>query len=312
VSKMKTERLIKQPKVSIIVVSFNGKEYLQPLIKSLKEIDYKNFSIIIVDNNSEDGSQEILKKMSSIIYIENKKNFGLAEGTNIGLRKAIEIGSEYLLVMNPDMIVKKDFLEILVEAMKKHPEVVVCGPKINYMQPHNKVWCAGCKYRIQGYKPLRQGEIDDKAEKERHIDALDCTLMFRREALKSLGLLDSKLFIIHELTGWCLKATQAGYKCLYVPDSLVWHKVSASLEAESNKNEITTYYSIRNWLLLVRDYKNFFYFLWVFLLEATLFATYRFMEYLNWKKPRLILIYYKALWHGLTNKTQKERYDFKK
>ncbi len=305
------KKLEPKPKVSIIAVNYNGKEVTLALIKSLKRIDYQNYEIIIVDNKSTDGSQEALRKIKGITLIENNKNFGLAEGTNIGLREAIKQKNRYILTMNTDMEVKKDFLTVLVAAMENHPEIAVSGPKINYMGPKNKIWCAGCKYRMQGYKPLRQGELDNKEEEETYVDGIDCVLMFRTEVLEKIGLLNKKLFIIHEFTGWCLKAVNAGYKCLYVPESLVWHKVSASLEAGKNKDEIVTYYSIRNWLLVLRENKNIFYFLMILFFEATIFAAFRFIRYLSWKKPNLIPIYYIAIWHGLINKTQDELIKFK-
>jgi GT2 family glycosyltransferase len=305
------EKLKPEPKVSIIAVNYNGKEVTLALIKSLKKIDYKNYDITIVDNKSIDGSQEALRKITEINLIENNKNFGLAEGTNIGLRAAIRRKSKYILAMNSDMEVKKNFLSVLVEAMENHPEVAASGPKINYMEPSNKIWCAGCKYRMRGYKPLRQEEIDNKKEEEKYVDGIDCVLMFRTEILEKIGLLNPKLFIIHEFTGWCLKAVNAGYKCLYVPESLVWHKIGASFEAEKNKNEIVTYYAIRNWLLVVKENKNIFYFFMILFLEATFFAAFRFIKYLSWKKPNLILIYCVAVWHGLINKTQSELVSFK-
>ncbi|MEK6945633.1 MAG: glycosyltransferase family 2 protein [Nanoarchaeota archaeon] len=299
-----------QPKVSVIAVNYNGKDDTLALIKSLKKTDYKNYDLIIIDNKSTNDSREALRKIRGITLIENKKNLGLAEGTNIGLREAIRRKSKYILTMNNDMEVKKNFLSILVESMESHPEVAVSGPKINYMEPRNRIWCAGCKYRMQGYKPLRQGEIDNKKEEEKYVDGIDCVLIFRTEVLEKIGLLNPRLFIIQEFTGWCLKAVNAGYKCLYVPESLVWHKVSASLESGKNKNEIVTYYTIRNWLLVIKENKNIFYFLMILFFEATIFAAFRFIKYLSWKKPGLIFVYYMAIWHGLLNKTQDELVKF--
>jgi hypothetical protein len=301
----------KQPKVSIVFVNWNGKKDTFGLIESLKKIIYQNYEIIVIDNgSSENISSEFKKKYSKIAtLIETKKNLGLAEGTNIGIRLALKQNAEYVLVMNNDMYVKEDFLNILVDNMEKHPEVAVSGPKIYYAEPPNMIWCAGCKYRLRGYKSLEQGVIDNKNnEDERYVDGLDCVLMFRSEELKKLGILNSKLFLLHEFTEWCLRATLHKLKCLYVPKSVVWHKVNATFEREKNKNEMMTYYNARNWLIVIKENKSFFYFLFILLLQSTIFAISRFLRYSQWKKPKLIKAYYIGIWHALINKTPMKLY----
>jgi GT2 family glycosyltransferase len=296
-----------QPKVSIVFVNWNGKKYTTDLIESLKKIKYKNYEIIVVDNNSSDGSQKELKKKyrKEIILIENKENLGLAEGTNVGIRKGLENNSKYILVMNNDMKVDHNFLDILVERMEKNQQVAVSTPVIYYIDPEDKIWCAGCKYTIKSFKPLKQGDIDIGQLKEGYVDACDCVLMMRSKAIKELGELDKSFFIIHEFTEWCLRATNKGFKCLFVPESKVWHKVRASLEGNKKEDEISTYYNIKNWLLTIRKNKNFFYFMGILILESTILAIIRFCR---WRKFSLIKTYYIAIWHALINKTPMKLY----
>lgn len=303
------------PKVSIVFVNWNGKKYTFDLIDSLKKISYKNYDIIVVDNGSSDGTQAGFKKKypKDATLIENRRNLGLAEGTNVGVREALKRGSKYVLVMNNDMIVKEDFLDILVNSMEKNPEVAVAGPKIYYMEPSNMIWSAGCDYHLYGYKSRQQGKIDAGFnEKERYVDAIDCVLMLRSSVLREIGLLESKYFIIHELVEWCLRAKNKGYRSLYVPSSVVWHKVSASLELNKKEDEISTYYNIRNWLFLIKKSKSFVYYLGILFLQSTLFASYRFMRYLKNKSGGLIKTYYVAIWHSLINKAPLELYPYEK
>ena len=107
---------IKEPKVSIVFVNWNGKKYTFDLIESLKKINYKNFDIIVVDNGSIDGTQKDFNKKYGEIatLIENKKNLGLAEATNVGVREAIKRKSKFILTMNNDMLVDKNFLKFLL------------------------------------------------------------------------------------------------------------------------------------------------------------------------------------------------------
>ena len=304
-----------QPRVSIVFVTWNGKKYTFDLLDSLKKIKYKNYDVIVVDNWSTDDTQKDFKKKSSkiITLIENKKNLGLAEGTNIGIREGLKRGSKYILIMNNDMVVKSDFLDILVDSMEKHPEVSVAGPKIYYMKPKNMIWCAGCDYHITGFKPKNQGEIDHgQTDQKKYVDGIDCLLIMRSSVLKKAGLLDPKLFFIHELTEWSLRTKRFGYKSLYVPNSKVWHKVAAAFEKNKQEGDIATYYNIRNWLLVVKKNRNFPYFLLVLFLESTIFALFRFGRYIKNKKVKLIKTYYIAIWHALIKKTPLELYPYKK
>lgn len=309
-------KLSNSKKVSIVFVTWNGKKYAFDLIESLKKITYKNHDIIVVDNNSTDGTQEEFKrkysKSKNITLIENGKNLGLAEGTNIGIREALKRKSKYVLTMNNDMVVKPDFLDILVDAMERHPEVSVSGPKIYYIEPKNMIWSAGCDYRISGYRSRNQKEIDvGQTEGEKYVDAIDCVLMMRSKVLNKYGLLDSELFFIHELTEWSLRTKKRGYKSLYVPKSVVWHKVGAAFDKNKKESEISTYYNIRNWLLVVKKNKNLFYYLLVLFLQSTVFALIRFIKYAKNGQLSLIKTYYIATWHALINKTPLKLYPYK-
>ena len=303
----------KEPKVSIVFVNWNGKKYTFDLLNSLKKIKYPNYDIIIVDNGSTDGTQKEFKKKYSKFstLIENNKNVGLAEGTNVGLREALKRKSKYILTMNNDMIVDPYFLNHLVDAMEKHHEVAIATPLIYYMDPKNLIWCAGCKYTFKSFKPLNQREIDKKqTNKEKYVDAGDCVLMMRSSILKKIGLFEKNFFIMQEFTELCLRATNKGYKCLFVPKSKIWHKVSVSIEDLKKSNEIALYYDIRNWLLTIKKNKNFCYFLWILFLETTLLGVYRFIKYIREKKYLLVKTYYIAIWHALINKTPLKLYPY--
>jgi len=307
-------KILNQPKVSIVFVTWNGKKHTFDLIESLKKITYRNYDIIVVDNGSNDGTQEEFKKKYDKIatLIENEKNLGLAEGTNIGIREALKRNSKYILTMNNDMIVDKNFLNYLVDAMEKNPKVAVSTPMIYYMNPKNVIWCAGCKYTIKSFKPLNQKEIDfGQIDKEKYVDACDCVLMMKSDVLKKIGLFDKTFFLIHEFTEWCLRATNKKYKCLFVPKSKVWHKVAVSTKNSKKGKELCLYYDIRNWLLTIKKNKNLVYFLWVLFLELTLLAFFRFSKYIKTKQFKLISTYYIAIWHALINKTPLELYPYK-
>ncbi len=292
-----------RPRVSIVFVNWNGKKYTFDLLESLKKINYKNYDIIVVDNDSFDGTQKEFKKKYSnyATLIENKKNFGLAEGTNMGFREGLKRGSKYILTMNNDMVVDPDFLNILVDRMERHPEVAVSGPKIYYMEPKNMIWGAGCDFNVRGFIPRNQKEIDKgQTEGDKYVDALDCVQMIRSDVLKKEGLFDSDFFVMCELTGFCFRLTQKGYKCLYVPESIIWHKVSAALSTAGKK---TTYLDCRNWIWVIKRNKGKLFYWKVSFLQATIFGLIRTLKFIKRKQPELIFPYFKGVWHGITDKT---------
>ncbi len=311
ISKIKS----KQPRVSIVFVTWNGKEDVFDLMESFKKITYKNYDIIAVDNASTDGTQKEFKKKygKTATIIENEKNLGLEGGTNVGMKEALKRGSKYVLSINNDMIVKPDFLDHLVEVMEDDPKIAIAQPKLYYMEPKNVIWCAGCKYRFYGYKILNQDEVDTgQADQIKFIDAPDGSFLFRGKTLKEEGLLDGNFFIIHGEVDWCMRVAKKGYKFLYVPKSVVWHKVGGTFKTQTKASVVCTYYNIRNWLITIKKNKSFPYYFGVLFSELTFLAFLRFIKYLKNKQPNLIKVYHDAVWHAISNKTPKELYPYKK
>ena len=97
------------PKITIIILNWNGKNNTLECLKSISKITYQNFKTLIVDNGSTDNSIfQIKNTCPNIKIIENKENLGFAKGNNIGIKHAIENNSQYILLLNNDTIVDKD------------------------------------------------------------------------------------------------------------------------------------------------------------------------------------------------------------
>src|SRR5450759_212512 len=93
------------PKIVIVILNLNGKEVLEECLRSIQRLDYPNYAVIVVDNNSSDGSQEVLAHaFPSINLIQNKKNEGVPEGQNIGIRAALQSRANYVFTINNDTI----------------------------------------------------------------------------------------------------------------------------------------------------------------------------------------------------------------
>ncbi len=308
---MKRKIIKKQPSVSIVCVNWNGKEHTFGLIDSLKKMTYKNFHIIVSNNSPQDGIEKEFKKKYGKIatLLQNEKNLGEDAGLNAGIREGLKQGSDYILIMDNDMYVDKEFLTILVEQMEKDSKIAVAGPKIYYANPDNVIWSAGCDYHFRGFRSRNQKQVDmGQADKQEYLPAVDCVMLMKADVLRKEGLLDEEFFTMHEMTGWCLKVSKKGFKILYVPRARVWHKVSTTLNMSKNKKEIVTYYDTRNWLLCNKYYENIFYFIWILFLQSTIFFFARSLKYIQEGQPKLIKIYLTAIWDALTNNTSKKIY----
>jgi len=125
--------------VSIIIINYNGKLHLEKCLKSLMQVDYKNYEIILVDNNSSDDSINFVKKFyPSVGIIQLEKNYGFAEPNNIGAKRAT---GEFLLFLNNDTIVKSNFISELVNVINTDSKIVICQSFL--LKPNEEIDSSG-------------------------------------------------------------------------------------------------------------------------------------------------------------------------
>lgn len=248
---------VKFPKVSIIVVNWNGKNDTIECIKSLKLLDYPNYDIIVVDNGSTDGSQKVLKKkFPDITLIELKENIGYGGAANEGIKLAIKRGSDYVFPINNDIILDKNLLKELVRVAESDPKIGMVCPKILwYDRPDWICSIAGrvdLKFMIQ--LPKHIGNIPDRGQYDKimEVDAAGIFLV-KKEVVERVGMFDPNYFLYLEDFDWCIRVRRAGYRIIYVPTAIMYHKGSASVGGPSSP--IPIYYNTRNRFLLIS--KNF-------------------------------------------------------
>jgi hypothetical protein len=241
-----------QKKVFIIILNWNGKDDTIECIKSIKDNTYKNYEIIVVDNGSEDDSVSKIKRcFPKVNVVENERNFGFAGGNNIGIRHAVESDADYILLINNDTTVDENFLQELVKAGELDNKVGILGPKIYFYKEPKKIWFAGGKVNWLKNKGthIGLGEIDSvQYNNKKEVDYLTgCCLLVKREVVEKIGGLSEDYFLYYEDVDFSLRAKKAGYKCLYVPESVIYHKVSRSTKPGSPSY---IYYHTRNGLVL--------------------------------------------------------------
>ncbi len=246
------------PKVSIIVLNWNGLEDTIECLNSLAKLKYTNYEIIVVDNGSQGSDVEILRRDygDSIHLISNDKNYGFADGNNVGMRYALEKGTEYVLLLNNDTIVDPGFLYHLVQAADSDSRIGIAGPKMYYMEPPDVLWHAGgrvnwyLEHWSRGAKKKDRGQFEKVADVDFVAGAC---MLIRRETINKIGLLPTDYFLQWEDIDYCTNALRHGFRCVYIPQAKIWHKVSASYR-RGNKSYPQVVYGIRGRFVIRRKY----------------------------------------------------------
>jgi GT2 family glycosyltransferase len=242
---------MKQPSVAIILLNWNGYRETIPCIEMLQTIDYKNYQIVLIDNGSRDDSVKILKaRFPQITLIEIKHNKGFSGGANVGINYAIKDKFDYVLLLNNDVIVKKDFLTELVNAAESNSKIGVVSSMIYYLNNKKLIQSAGGYKNFKGLYPFKdpnQRTYDEgQFTKNFFVDTLiGCSMLIKRELVEKIGVLDENHFIYAEDVDFSTRAKKAGYLLCTAVKSKVWHHVSAS-SGGREKNLTFLYYNTRN------------------------------------------------------------------
>jgi len=202
--------------VSIIIVNFNGKTYLEKCLESLTKIDYKNVEIIFVDNNSIDDSVEFVKNnYPKMMIIKLDKNYGFAEANNIGVKNS---KGELLLFLNNDTIVTPNFVTSLVSNIKKDEKIGVCQSLL--LKNNGEVDSSGDFIDKIGVA----FNSTDKVDKIKEIfSARGASMLIRKSVFEKLHGFDDKFFTSFEDVDLGWRTWLIGFRVVVIPDSIVWH-----------------------------------------------------------------------------------------
>ncbi len=239
------------PLVSIITINFKQAAVTIALLKTLKEISYPNYEVIVVDNGSGEYDANIIASAAPWVkVVASAVNLGFAGGNNLGVAEA---KGELLLFINNDVEVPAGFLEPLVAAMQQ-PKVGMASPKIRYFHSPQTIQYAGStplsyvtmRNRAIGYAETDNGQYDRTLET---AFAHGAAMITSREVVDKVGLMFDGYFLYYEELDWCERIKKAGFKIMYVPESVIFHKESASTGKQS---PLKTYYLNRNRLLFLK------------------------------------------------------------
>lgn len=224
------------PTVYIILLHWKDYDDTKACLLSFNNLTYKNYKVIVVDNFSNDGSVERLQsEFSDVIYVFNNSNLGFSRGCNAGLRRAYELGAEYVLLLNNDIVVDPGFLEPALAEARNGLHVGAVTGKIMYKDPPNVFWQAGGHvdpFRVQGI-PRGKGEVDQGQYDEISETgwASGAMSLIPRATLEKVGFLPEEYFFGQEEWDYSTAILRAGLKIIYVPTFKAYHEAGGSYQA---------------------------------------------------------------------------------
>ncbi len=233
----------KKPRVFIILVNWNNWQDTLECIRSLANINYANHRIIVIDNGSTDDSFKRLKRSSpKVKLIRSQENLGFAGGNNVGIRYSLGNKADYVLLLNNDTVVDKDFLEPLVQFLETDPKFGIVGPLIYDYHVKDKLWWAGGKFDFW----LNFHPETEMSQSETKIVTFQsgCAMLIKKEVFEKVGFLDEDYFLYYEDADFCFSAKRVGFSCAVTKKSNIWHKISMSTKGE--ENPANEYYYVRN------------------------------------------------------------------
>ncbi|MCD0174724.1 glycosyltransferase family 2 protein [Deinococcus sp. 14RED07] len=230
------------PKVSIIVVNWNGKNFLSDCLGSLKEQVYKNFELIVVDNGSTDGSQDEIRELyPTAILVELDSNLGFDEGNIVGYLRS---SGDYVVLLNNDTKAPPEWLENLVAFADANTGFGIVGSiMLRWGSEIVDTAGDGCTLAGVGFK-MHSGK--KYSELPEFIDAFGAcagAALYRRSMIEEIGFLDSAFFMNLEDVDISYRARLAGYGVGICKESFVFHHVSSSVKKVSY---LGNFYASRN------------------------------------------------------------------
>lgn len=243
-----------EPLVCIILVNYNGYNDTKVCVESLQKVNYRNYKIIILDNCSKDASalknDVELNEIADILYSDT--NSGFSGGNNIGIEYAKKYSPEYILLLNNDTEVTPDFLGNLVVIAEKNNNVGIVTGNIFYFSDKSKYWYAGGDYDFKtGYTNPVKFKNEISPEPRDVTFASGCVMLISQKCLSECGNLCEDFFLYSEDTEYCCRVLNNGFRIIWAPDSVVYHKVSAST---GNNSKFQQYYLVRNNLYIVKKF----------------------------------------------------------
>jgi GT2 family glycosyltransferase len=243
---------VRAAKVSVIIPNWNGAHHLPECIDSLVGQNYSPVEVIVVDNASSDDSLALLADYPQVIVLPQRENLGFTGACNIGFRSA---SGDILVLLNNDTAVDQNWLYEVVKAFEQHPQIGIVASKMLLYDQHHVFHTAGDFVTLDGLAHNRGVWQEDKGQFDSMayvFSACGGSAAYKRQMLEVIGLLDEDFFFSFEDVDLAWRANLSGWRCLYTPRAIVYHKLKAS-----GGGATASYYDGRNRIFtLVKNYPH--------------------------------------------------------
>jgi len=256
-------------KIVIVILHYLGKEFTLACLESVAQLrtDNLELKIMVVNGNPQESLTDLKKKFPPFVFLETGKNLGTVGGYNFGIKKALEGGADYILLLNNDTTVDKNLILELVKTAENEG-AAVAGPKI-YFAP-------GYEYHRARYKQADFGKVIwyaggiidwkniyfthrgvDEVDKGQYESVMQtdfvtgCAVFIRRKVFEEIGLFNKDYFMYLEDAEFSQRAIKAGFKVIYAPKAMVWHYNAGSSKVGGDLHD---YFITRNRLLFGLKY----------------------------------------------------------
>lgn len=247
------------PKVVILVLNWNRKEITCACLDSLKNLEYDNYEVLVIDNGSKDGSEEEIRvRYPWAGLLQNGENLGFAEGNNRGIKWALQNGADYIFLINNDTVIDEHCVSRLVDAAEWNSSFGILGPIAyeygSWAEPlssglhlhwgSNWVW------------PFKWGNVNEMLASEEELFPFDLiqgdAFFVRRSVFEKIGFFDPRFFLFFEEYDLCLRAKGNGFGVGIVKSARYQRMKSATIGTYPYRS---VYYTTRNFLFFL--FKNF-------------------------------------------------------
>jgi GT2 family glycosyltransferase len=240
-----------RPLVTVVIPHWNGAHHLPTCLGSLRRQTYPRIDVIVADNGSTDGSLELLaSEFAEVQVVALGENRGFTGACNAGLRLA---QGDYCVLLNNDTEADPRWVEEIVASFGRHPEAGIIASKMLLYDRRDTFHTAGDFYRVDGTPGNRgvwQKDVGQYEREEYVFSACGGSAAYRKAMLEQVGLLDEDFFYSCEDLDLAWRAQLAGWRCIYTPRAIVYHKLKAS-----GGGTIASFYDGRNYCyLLAKDY----------------------------------------------------------
>jgi GT2 family glycosyltransferase len=240
-----------RPLITVIIPNWNGAHLLPTCLDSLRRQSYTDREIIVVDNASTDGSCELLARdYADVCLVALPRNLGFAGACNAGIHAS---HSALVALLNSDTEADEDWLAQVVAAFERHPEAGLVASKMRLFDRRDTLHTAGDFVRLDGTPGNRGVWQRDEGQFDREeyvFSACGGSASYRRAMLDEIGLLDEDFFFSCEDVDLAWRAQLAGWKCVFAPNAIVYHKLAAT-----GGGPTASFYDGRNMIwVIAKDY----------------------------------------------------------